>query len=144
MSRKCGSSKPAPTPLNSEAAKPTRNAKTNCKERRPIRQGQERYPRNPPRYHLQRGAGRECVDETAKNRSSATTLARGSEAKLDRRKKRTQEVTVLCHSQSSQNTQIALGYRAGRDWQDEKCKNTKKRQSCATIEWPDYPDHGRH
>ena len=27
------------------------------------------------------------------------------------------------------------------DRHDEKENNTKKRQSCATIEWPDYPDH---
>ena len=54
---------------------------------RPIRKGQEERQRKPPLPHLQGGVERECVDGNAKNRSSATTLARGGEAKLDRRKR---------------------------------------------------------
>ena len=46
MCRRCGSSKPTPTPLNGETTKPTRNAKKNGKERESVRTGQENVKEN--------------------------------------------------------------------------------------------------
>ena len=54
--------------------------------------------------------------------------------------KKVTQTVVLCHSRSSQNTQIVPGSERGGSAGRQK-KNTKTRQSGATIEWPDYPDH---
>ena len=50
-------------------------------------------------------------------------------------------------TQSCATVRVAKKYpdhprpRAGGERQDEKEKNSKHRQSCATIEWPGYPGH---
>ena len=51
--------------------------------------------------------------------------------------------TVLCHSESSQITLAAprLGAEEGVG-RTTKNTNTKNLQSRASVEWPDYPDHG--
>ena len=78
------------------------------KERTPISKGQGKRRRSPAR-----GDRARCVNGNAKNQSSATTLARGGEAKFDRRKRENKSHTVLCHSRSSHNTQIASGSERG-------------------------------
>ena len=66
MSRRWGSEKPTPTPLNGEAQKPTRSAKKKWKERKSIRKGQKKRQGKPRPYHLNGGTRRESVDRKAK------------------------------------------------------------------------------
>ena len=82
------SSKPTPTPLNGEDTKPTRNAKRKGN-------GMKAYPKrrknvNENHRHVawkgEGGMGQKRVDGKAKTQSSATTAAKGGEAKLYHRK----------------------------------------------------------
>ena len=82
------------------------------KDRRPIRKGQKKRHGKPPPYHLEGGAGRKRVDGRAKNRSSATTAARGDEANYTIEKKKKNH-TVLCHIRSGKSTQNAPGPEGG-------------------------------
>ena len=88
---------------------------------------------------------RKRVDGRAKNRSSATTAARGGEAKLYHRKGEKENHTVLCHNRSGRNTQNAPGPVGGRWIGRTKKKRTRKTYSpvpqfsgpiTQTMPWP--------
>ena len=88
----------------------------------------ERELKKTPPYHLKVGAGRECVDGKAGNRSSATTLARGGEAKLYHRLKENKK----SHSSPVPQSRVAKIPRlppapiGGGERHDEKENNTQK------------------
>ena len=99
-------------------------------------QEKKKRERKPPPYHLQGGRVENVSTENAKNRSNAITLARGGEAKLDRREREHNEL----HSPVPQSEQPKELDRprlpAGERGRQDEENNPKIRMSCAQMSGP--------
>ena len=139
MSRRCGSSKPTPTPLNGEARSRQGTPSKKGKKGVPIRKGQKHRQTKTSPYHLERGGGANTCQPKSEKLSCATTAARGGDAKLHHRKGAT---TKKSHSPVPQSEWQKIPRTPpvprGGVRQDKKKTNTKKEREglspCLTDE----------
>ena len=108
MSRRCGSSKPTPTPLNGEATKSTRDAKKKGKNGGLSVRGRKTVNDNRCHITCKGDRGENVLKETRKT-GVVKTFERGARRNYTTEKVKTRSHTVLCHIWSRQNIHNAPG-----------------------------------
>ena len=137
-----GSSKPTPAPLNGEATKPIRNAKKKRKEVLSVRDRENLKETH--RHITLKGEGGENVSaEKRKTEAAPQPQRRGAKRSYATRKEETRSHTILRHSLSSKDTQIAPGS-AGEIGRAKKKRTRKNDSPVPKLSWRMTQTTSRH